>query len=152
MQYSIVLQWSEQDKAYVALIPELPGLSALGSTPEKAVKELSTAKKAFIEVLKKTGTQLPEPDKMKEHSGQIRVRLPKKLHESLSHEAKKDGISLNTYIVHLLSERNALEKIRKEITISRDMKIGIIETKVASSDIRSLFIYEKEETTDAMVH
>ena len=113
-KYSVVIQWSDDDKAYVATVPELPGLSALGNTAAKAIKELSVAQELFVAVLAKKGA-LPEPDKLVIFSGQIRVRLPKSLHASLSHEARKEGVSLNTYIINLLSERNALKKVENKI-------------------------------------
>jgi len=113
-KYSVVIQWSDDDKAYVATVPELPGLSALGGTRAKAVKELSIAQKLYCAALAESGS-LPEPEKMVTFSGQIRVRLPKSLHASLRHEAKKEGVSLNTYIVKLLSEKNTLERIENKI-------------------------------------
>ena len=36
-------------------------------------------------------------------SGQFRVRLPVELHEALAAEAERQGVSLNTLIVALLS-------------------------------------------------
>ena len=113
-KYSVVIQWSDEDKAYVAAVPELPGLSALGSTAAKAMKELTVAQELYVSVLAKKGA-LPEPDKLVLFSGQIRVRLPKSLHASLSHEARKEGVSLNTHIIKLLSERDALKKVENKI-------------------------------------
>jgi len=43
-------------------------------------------------------------------SGQLRLRMPKSLHAALSNEAEEESISLNTYIVTLLSDRH-IEKI-----------------------------------------
>jgi antitoxin HicB len=111
-KYSIFLCWSEEDKAYIATVPELPGLSALGSSADEAMKELSIAQELYLEVLQEDGEEIPEPDLLKSFSGQTRIRLPKSLHESLSNEAKKEGVSLNTYIVNLLSERNALKRVK----------------------------------------
>ena len=50
-KHSVLVQWSEADKAYIATVSELPGLSAFGSSPEEAIKELSIAKKLYLEVL-----------------------------------------------------------------------------------------------------
>ncbi|MFW5735185.1 MAG: toxin-antitoxin system HicB family antitoxin [Oceanidesulfovibrio sp.] len=44
-----------------------------------------------------------ELDKEVGYSGQIRLRMPKTLHASLSRLAETEGVSLNTYLVHLLS-------------------------------------------------
>lgn len=38
-------------------------------------------------------------------SGKFGVRLPKKLHADLANEATEQGVSLNSYIIYLLSTR-----------------------------------------------
>jgi predicted RNase H-like HicB family nuclease len=103
-----MIQWSEEDEAYIAFVPELPGLSAFGSSAEEAARELSLAKEAYLEVLTEDEEEIPEPETLKPFSGQTRVRLPKSLHASLANQAKQQGVSLNTHIVYLLSERNLL--------------------------------------------
>jgi antitoxin HicB len=107
-----MIQWSEEDGAYIALVPELPGLSAFGSSAEEAARELSLAKEAYLEVLTEDEEEIPEPETLKPFSGQTRVRLPKSLHASLANQAKQQGVSLNTHIVCLLSERNALSVVK----------------------------------------
>lgn len=119
-KHSVLVQWSEEDNAYIATVPELPGLSAFGSSQEEAARELSIAKKAYLEVMEEDGEEIPEPDVLKPFSGQTRLRLPKSLHQSLANEAKREGISLNTYIVHLLSRRDILAQIEKRITKLED--------------------------------
>lgn len=37
-------------------------------------------------------------------SGKLNIRIPKSLHQRLSIEAKKDGVSLNQYIVYKLAQ------------------------------------------------
>lgn len=36
-QYSYMVRWSDEDKEYVGTVRELPGLSWLDSSPEKAL-------------------------------------------------------------------------------------------------------------------
>ncbi len=50
--YTIIIKWHEGSDAYIATIPELDGLSAFGDTPELALKELTIAKRLFLEVVK----------------------------------------------------------------------------------------------------
>jgi antitoxin HicB len=114
-KYSINLIWSAEDESYIATIPEFPGLSAFGETPEEAAAEAKTAADGFMEVFKEDGRPLPEPALLTPFSGQLRIRIPKSLHASLTAEAEKECISLNTYIVHQLSEKNAFEKVRNEV-------------------------------------
>jgi predicted RNase H-like HicB family nuclease len=114
-EYSTVIQWSEEDSGYIATIPELSGLSAFGVTREEALQELEVAKEAYLEVFKEDGCELPDPDTLNSFSGQTRTRLPKSLHASLSREAKIEGVSLNSYIVYLLSERNIGRRVERKI-------------------------------------
>jgi len=149
-KYSINLSWSDEDGCYIALIPELPGLSAFGDTPEEAAAEAKTAAEGFIKVYKEDDCELPKPRKLSTHSGQTRLRLPKNLHMTLSHEAKAEGVSLNSYIVHILSERHIAHKTDKKLDRIENLLMGSVFRGVQAETDRgesSLFI-KKFETYD----
>ena len=116
-KYSINVVWSDEDECYIATIPEFTGLSAFGDTQEGAIQEALVALEGFIEVYKEDNVPLPIPKTHKPHSGQTRLRLPKSLHAILVEEAKNEGVSLNTYIIHLLSERNIGQQIERKIEV-----------------------------------
>ena len=59
--YHINVFYSEQDGCYVADIPDLKFCSALGDTPEGAVRELQIAKAAWLRVAKVRGKPIPKP-------------------------------------------------------------------------------------------
>ena len=61
MDYHINIFYSGDDEGYIADIPDLPGCSAFGDTPEEAVKELILAKTAWIEAAKAENIPIPEP-------------------------------------------------------------------------------------------
>jgi predicted RNase H-like HicB family nuclease len=109
-KYSISIKWSDEDGGFIATVPELEGLSAFGETQEEAARELLEAGEAFIETMKKAGDALPEPSKATVYSGQTRLRMPKTLHARLAVEAEKENVSLNTYVVSLLSERHGVRE------------------------------------------
>jgi predicted RNase H-like HicB family nuclease len=115
--YSVICQWSDEDEGYIAFVPELRGLSAFGETRAEALEELELAKEAYLKVFEEDGCQLPDPKRMQEFSGQLRVRLPKWLHAELSREAEREGVSLNMFIVSLLSDRNRVAKVEKDINV-----------------------------------
>jgi len=123
-KYSINLIWSDEDNCYVATISEFPGLSAFGDTPEEAVEEAKIALKGFLKVYEEDGCTIPEPKILKPFSGQTRLRLPKSLHATLSQEALKEGVSLNSYIIHLLSERHVSKKLEKELTDLKNLVVS----------------------------
>jgi antitoxin HicB len=46
MKYLIEIFWSDDDAAWVAVVPDLPGCSAIGATPEEAAAEVQDATEA----------------------------------------------------------------------------------------------------------
>jgi predicted RNase H-like HicB family nuclease len=105
--YGFNLLWSKEDNGYIVTCPDFPGLSAFGESPEEALSEARIALELFIESLQASGDELPKPTECAEYSGQVRLRMPKTLHASLVHKAEREGVSLNTWLITLLSERNA---------------------------------------------
>lgn len=99
LTYSLAVHWSDEDEAFVATSPEFPHLSAFGDTPEEAAAELTGVMGEVVELHKEEGLSLPEPQKLVVHSGQLRLRLPKSLHQRLSLRAEQEDVSLNTLIV-----------------------------------------------------
>ena len=59
--YHINIFYSEEDGGYIADIPDLDSCSALGETPEEALKELEIAKKAWLEAARQAGKTIPPP-------------------------------------------------------------------------------------------
>jgi predicted RNase H-like HicB family nuclease len=59
--YHINIFYSEEDKCYVADIPDLVSCSAFGDTPEDALKELQVAKEAWLDVARAQGKAVPRP-------------------------------------------------------------------------------------------
>ncbi len=61
MDYHINIFYSEGDEGYIADIPDLPGCSAFGDTPEIALSELSKAKDAWLETARDNNLPVPPP-------------------------------------------------------------------------------------------
>jgi antitoxin HicB len=61
MKYLVEVFWSEEDHSYVAVVPDLPGCSAVGGTPEDAVHEVGEAVEAWIEACRAADEPVPEP-------------------------------------------------------------------------------------------
>ena len=60
-KYEIILNWSNEDDAFVAEVPELPGCMAHGRTQETALKEVNEATRLWIETAREGGDPVPEP-------------------------------------------------------------------------------------------
>ena len=60
-KYEIVIYWSEEDRAYVAEVPELPGCMADGRTYREAVANAEVVIREWIETARELGRPIPEP-------------------------------------------------------------------------------------------
>jgi len=90
-------------------------VSAVDKNLNKAIKELDAGRQALIEFLFDKGMEIPIPTQDEEvYSGRFVVRVPKDLHAKLARQARKNGGSLNQYIVYLLSERNVSDCIERQ--------------------------------------
>jgi antitoxin HicB len=98
------VEWSEEDQAFVARVPALPGCSAHGATAEKATHEAEQAAALMLDVLREDKRPLPPEDASPDYSEQLRLRLPKSFHERVSHLATAEGVSLNTLLLSLIAE------------------------------------------------
>lgn len=110
-KYSVNVFWSEEDRCFVATCSEFPLLSAFGDTREEATAEFQIVLEMAIESYQENGLELPKPKTLVTHSGQFRLRLPKSLHKALADGAEHESVSLNTYIVSLLTETQTYKKV-----------------------------------------
>lgn len=101
--YAMKVFWSDEDKEYIAVAPELSGCSASSDTPEKALHELETAMDLWLEARQENGWSIPKPLSEREMQGRILLRLPKDLHRALMEDSVEQGVSLNQYLLYLLS-------------------------------------------------
>ena len=60
-KYETIIYWSEEDRAFVAEVPELAGCAAHGPTPEAALSEAQSAITLWIDTARKFGDTIPAP-------------------------------------------------------------------------------------------
>ena len=61
LHYSMSIQWSEEDQAYIVTVPELPGCRSHGKTYVDAVVQGQDAIESWIEANKAWGRPIPAP-------------------------------------------------------------------------------------------
>ena len=61
MKYELIIYWSDDDDAYIAEVPELPGCNAHGQTYEEALREVGIVMDAWAEIAEEEGWELPAP-------------------------------------------------------------------------------------------
>ena len=135
-KHAVSIKWSDEDNGFIASIPGVQALSAFGNTNEKALSELKIAAEAYFESLKKAGKTITPENKVISFSGQIRLRMSKSLHAALSNGAEEECVSLNTYMVTLLSERHMEQKLLKKFSDLEKM-FESINLSIVSDDYSS---------------
>ena len=61
MKYEVIIYWSQEDGAFVAELPELPGCMADGKTYGDALKNVQRVAKEWIAVARELGREIPMP-------------------------------------------------------------------------------------------
>ncbi len=98
LKYQLEVTWSEEDRAYVVNVPELPGCMTHGETVEKALQNAYEAIEGYLGSLEARGLPIPTPLSEKKFSGKIPLRLEPSLHRDLMTKAKIAKMSLNKFI------------------------------------------------------
>jgi predicted RNase H-like HicB family nuclease len=60
-KYEIIIFWSEEDEAFVADVPELPGCMAHGSSHSDALGNAEEAIALWLETAHEMGRAIPQP-------------------------------------------------------------------------------------------
>jgi len=60
-RYEIILYWSEDDDAFIAEVPELPGCAADGTTRHEALSNAEVVIDEWIETAVELGREVPRP-------------------------------------------------------------------------------------------
>lgn len=60
-KYEIILYWGEEDQAFIAEVPELPGCMAHGDTQEAALSHAREAIQLWIDTAQEFGDPVPQP-------------------------------------------------------------------------------------------
>ena len=61
IKYEVIIYWSEQDEAFVAEAPELPGCAVHGETQEIALQNAQEAIRLWLDTANEFGDPIPEP-------------------------------------------------------------------------------------------
>jgi len=60
-KYETIIFWSEEDKSFVADVPELPGCMAHGASPDEALVNAQEAMQVWLDTAREFGDPIPEP-------------------------------------------------------------------------------------------
>ena len=60
-KYEIIIYWSDEDQAFIAEVPELPGCMSDGASYQEALANAEVVIQEWIETAKELGRPIPEP-------------------------------------------------------------------------------------------
>jgi predicted RNase H-like HicB family nuclease len=60
-KYEVIIYLSEQDQAFIAEVPELPGSAADGKTSQEALANVEIVIREWIETAQELGRPIPSP-------------------------------------------------------------------------------------------
>ncbi len=109
-KYPIEVFWSGEDEGYIAVVPDLPGCNAWGKTEADAIREAHDAMAAWIKAARSMKRAIPKSSRPADdlaYSGKFLMRVPRRLHAEMARAAKAQGVSLNQYVLYLLTTRHA---------------------------------------------
>ena len=61
IRYEIIVYWSDEDQAFIADVPELPGCAADGASYQEAIANAEVVIKEWIETATALGRPIPRP-------------------------------------------------------------------------------------------
>jgi predicted RNase H-like HicB family nuclease len=60
-KYEVIIYWSQEDTAFIAEVPELPGCIAHGSTQLEALENVNQAIELWLDTAREFNDPIPEP-------------------------------------------------------------------------------------------
>jgi predicted RNase H-like HicB family nuclease len=61
LKYEVIIYWSEEDQAFIAEVPELPGCAADGKTHQAALANVEVVIRQWLDTAKELGRPIPVP-------------------------------------------------------------------------------------------
>lgn len=103
LDYPLNVRPDPDDDGYIVDFPDLRYCVGTGDTIEEAINDAMIAKSEWIKAALEKNINVPEPSEREEYNGRISLRIPKSLHKMVIEAAKKEGVSANQYLSHLIS-------------------------------------------------
>ncbi len=112
LPYSIYIQ-AEAEGGFFARVEELKGCMTQGESLEEVASNIRDAMNAWLATALDRGIAIPEPES---YSGKFVLRVPRSLHRKLAENARRESLSLNQFLIYLITEQNTICSMKSEFT------------------------------------
>ena len=114
---------ADPDGGYVIVHPDLSGCLTQVETLDEIPYMVKDARDGWLECEYDVDpNNIPLPSYPPEYSGKFNVRIPKSLHHLLVDAAERDGVSLNQYVVMLLTRGEAEDRALLKAAYARELE------------------------------
>ena len=104
LPYRVEIYPEADGSGYTAEIPELPGCITCAETLDELWEMIEDAKAGWLELALEDGDPIPEPSLVTEEATEhIVVHVPTPLHRRLLEKARREGVSLERWVVKALA-------------------------------------------------
>lgn len=100
--YTYKVTWSGEDEAYVGTVVELPSLSWLDDSRDKAFTGIDKLTQEVVEDMLQNKETPPQAISDRVYSGKFMVRVPPETHRKLAMQATEENVSLNRLVASKL--------------------------------------------------
>lgn len=110
---------------YAVEIEDLPGCISQGETAQEAADMIEEARQLWTESAYEDGWDIPMPTDPAKYNSKLLIRMPKSLHRKLDQAARKEGVSVNQFLVSTLSmavgrDESSRRKTESAVGLLRD--------------------------------
>jgi predicted RNase H-like HicB family nuclease len=116
--YGVFIFWSDEDEAFIASVPELPGCIAHGKTRGVAVEQIEIAIQNWLETARELGREIPKLSKRTSRISDYIKELVQRAEQRADQAIKSE---LENALILLTSLREQLVKLaRSDLNIRRE--------------------------------
>lgn len=164
--YSITVKGSYEDGSHTfqARVKELPHVLGLGDTYSEAYEMALEAIEGLQEMAADDGASFPEPAQENSigWSGRVTLRLPRSLHRQATEVAEEEDVSLNQFLVTVITEAVARRSaVTSQTDSQRNTTVTNIYPEIVSSyrgaqkrlvvtELSSVFVLPAETTKEVL--
>lgn len=116
------IEITPDDGSFFVKVKELEGCMSVGESKADALIMIEDAMREWLSVALEDDMEIPLPEALQagRYNGKFPLRLPKSLHRKLAEWAEQDNVSLNQYLVMLLSEKHSINQVKKMLADFED--------------------------------